>query len=72
MRRNPLVDSELRASLAAGLDDGRIWTCDLRTSKIENRREPTGTPICALALAGDKLGWGDENGAAGVLRLDRP
>ena len=60
------------ASLAAGLDDGRIWTCDLRTSKIENRREPTGAPICALALAGDQLAWGDENGAAGVLRLDRP
>jgi len=55
---------------AAGLDDGRIWTCDPATEKRAVVKAETGAAISALAvLDGDRLAWGDEAGGAGVLAL---
>ena len=52
--------------LAAGLSDGRIWACDVRGGRRVEVRTETGPPITALALAGARLAWGDEEGGAGV------
>ena len=55
--------------VAAGLDDGRIWVCDLRDQKTDMLKADKGPPISALALSPDstRLAWGDEDGGAGVL-----
>ncbi len=53
-----------------GLDDGRIWACDLASERRVTVRAERGAPISALTVvAGDRLAWGDESGAAGVLDL---
>lgn len=54
--------------MAAGLEDGRVWVCDLDGQKIEMVKAEKGPPITALALTpkGDRIAWGDEEGAAGV------
>ena len=53
--------------LAAGLDDGRVWACDLKSERIEIIKAEKGPAITALAVLGrEKLAWGDEAGAAGV------
>jgi WD40 repeat protein len=60
-----------RSLLAAGLDDGRVWVCDLTSRRIQTLKADKGAPISALALsaAGDRLAWGDEEGSAGVAPL---
>jgi WD40 repeat protein len=58
-----------RSVLVAGLDDGRVWACDLKTQKLETLKAEKGPPITALALAGDRLAWGDEDGGAGAAEL---
>jgi len=57
--------------LAAGLDDGRVWACDLTSRRLETIKAEKGAPISALALSGDatRLAWGDEDGGAGVVDL---
>jgi len=57
--------------MAAGLDDGRVWTCDLTSRKIETLKAEKGAAISALALTpkGDRLAWGDEDGGAGVVDM---
>ena len=57
--------------MAAGLDDGRVWACDLTSRRIETVKAEKGAPISALALTpkGDRLAWGDEDGGAGVVEL---
>ena len=57
-------------TLAAGLDDGRVWACDLASQSLRQVRAEKGPPITALAVAGDRLAWGDEAGGAGVETLD--
>ncbi|HEY5106262.1 MAG TPA: WD40 repeat domain-containing protein [Caulobacteraceae bacterium] len=57
------------AIVAAGLDDGRIWTGDVNTQKIEQLAAATGRPITAMVLAGSRLAWGDDAGGAGVIDL---
>ena len=53
-----------------GLDDGRIWACHLSSERRLTIRAGGDAPISALTvLAGDRLAWGDESGAAGVLEL---
>ncbi|MBQ1543818.1 hypothetical protein C5708_10670 [Caulobacter sp. CCUG 60055] len=54
--------------LAAGLDDGRVWVCDLTSRRIETIKADKGAPISALAVTarGDRVAWGDEDGLAGV------
>jgi WD40 repeat protein len=57
--------------MAAGLDDGRVWACDLTSKRIGPIKAEKGSAITALALTpkGDRLAWGDEDGAAGVVDL---
>jgi WD40 repeat protein len=54
--------------LAAGLDDGRVWACDLTGQRIVPLKSEKGPPITALAMTanGKRVAWGDEDGAAGV------
>lgn len=65
------VASDARgAVLAAGLDDGRIWICDLASDRVQTLRGDRGAAISALAIIeGGRLAWGDEAGGAGVLAL---
>ena len=53
--------------LAAGLSDGRIWACDVGSGKRGDAKTALGPPISALAVAGERIAWGDEAGGAGVL-----
>lgn len=57
--------------IAAGADDGRVWTADLASRGIRIRREPSGSPISALAMSAKaaRVAWGDEAGGAGVSDL---
>ena len=57
--------------LAAGLDDGRVWVCNLAGRHQEVIKAEKGAPITALAITpkGDRLAWGDEDGQAGVVGL---
>lgn len=57
--------------VAAGLDDGRVWVCDLATQKIDMLKADKGPEITALNLSPDakQLAWGDEEGGAGVASL---
>lgn len=54
--------------VCAGLDDGRVWACDLAGQKIIPLKAEKGSPIAALAMTADgkRVAWGDEDGAAGV------
>jgi WD40 repeat protein len=54
------------ALLAAGLDDGRVWACQLANQDLREIHAETGPPITALAVQGDRIAWGDEAGGAGV------
>jgi WD40 repeat protein len=55
------------AQLAAGLDDGRVWTCDLGPRRIAWLKVEMGPPITALAMSEDgRVAWGDGEGGAGV------
>ena len=58
--------------LAAGLDDGRVWACDLTSRRLETLKAEKGAPITALAVSpdGDRVAWGDEDGGAGVVELE--
>jgi WD40 repeat protein len=53
--------------LAAALSDGRIWACDVSNGKRADVKAALGPPISALAVDGERIAWGDEEGGAGVL-----
>jgi hypothetical protein len=57
--------------IAAGLDDGRVWACDLTGQKIVPLRAEKGEPVSALAISSDarRVAWGCEDGAAGVAEI---
>ncbi len=57
--------------VAAGLDDGRVWVCDLNNQAIDMLKAEKGPPISALAMTPDgrRLAWGDEAGGAGVFEV---
>lgn len=54
--------------VSAGLDDGRVWACDLAGQKIIPLKAEKGSAVSALAMTpdGKRVAWGDEDGAAGV------
>jgi WD40 repeat protein len=52
--------------LAAGLDDGRVWACELTSRELRPLEAEPGAPITALAVGGGRIAWGDETGRAGV------
>jgi hypothetical protein len=60
-----------RALLAAGVDDGRVWACDLTSRHLHPIKAEKGAAITALAMTanGARLAWGDEDGGAGVVDL---
>jgi WD40 repeat protein len=55
--------------LAGGLDDGRVWICDLVSGRKEVLKAEKGAAISALAITpdGKSVAFGDEDGGAGVL-----
>ena len=57
--------------IAAGLDDGRVWACDLAGQKITPLKAEKGAPVTALAMTPDarRVAWGCEDGAAGVAEV---
>jgi WD40 repeat protein len=57
--------------VAAGLDDGRVWACDLSGQQITPLRAEKGQAVTALAMRADgkRVAWGCEDGAAGVAEL---
>ena len=57
--------------VAAGLDDGRVWACDLAGQKITPLKAEKGSPVTALAMTADarRVAWGCENGEAGVAEV---
>jgi len=57
--------------VSAGLDDGRVWACDLAGQKIIPLKAEKGSPISALAMRADagRVAWGDEDGNAGVAEV---
>jgi WD40 repeat protein len=59
------------AVVAAGLDDGRVWACDLSGQAITPLQAEKGQPVSALAMSADgkRVAWGCEDGAAGVAEL---
>jgi WD40 repeat protein len=59
--------------VAAGLDDGRVWACDLAGQKITPLKAEKGSPVTALAMTPDarRVAWGCEDGAAGVAEVER-
>ncbi|HEX5264756.1 MAG TPA: WD40 repeat domain-containing protein [Phenylobacterium sp.] len=54
--------------VAAGLDDGRVWACDVTGQRIVPIKAEKGAPVTALAITPDakRVAWGCEDGAAGV------
>jgi WD40 repeat protein len=57
--------------VAAGLDDGRVWTAELATTGVTVVKAEKGPPISALAMSsgGRRIAWGDEEGGAGVAAV---
>jgi WD40 repeat protein len=55
-------------TIAAGLEDGRVWVCDLAGQRIDMLKAEKGPPIVALDVSPDgaRVAWGDEEGGAGV------
>jgi hypothetical protein len=56
-------------TLAAGLDDGQVWACDLDNKALRPVKAEKGAAISALAVSGGRVAWGDEAGEAGALDL---
>ena len=51
----------------AGLNDGRVWACDLENQAVTPIKAERGAAISALAMEKGVIAWGDESGGAGVL-----
>jgi WD40 repeat protein len=61
-----------RSLLAAGLDDGRLWICDLNSQRRDPLKAEKGAAISALAMSPDgrRLAWGDEDGLWDVAEVE--
>lgn len=64
-----VAGAKTRPFIAAGLDDGRVWTADLTARGVQWVKAEKGPAISALAMEGDRVAWGDEEGGAGVATL---
>lgn len=64
-----VAGSPARPFIAAGLDDGRVWTADLTGRGVTWVKAEKGAAISALALESDRLAWGDEDGGVGVVSV---
>lgn len=58
--------------VAAGLDDGRVWACDLTGQQVFPLKAEKGSPVSALAITPNakRVAWGCEDGAAGVAQVE--
>jgi len=58
--------------VAAGLDDGRVWACDVTGQRIVPLKAQKGAAVTALAIAPDakRVAWGCEDGEAGVGEVE--
>ena len=58
--------------VAAGLDDGRVWACDVTGQRIVPSKAEKGAAVTALAITPDakRIAWGCEDGEAGVAEVD--
>jgi WD40 repeat protein len=58
--------------VAAGLEDGRVWACDLTGQRVIPLKAEKGSQLTALAITPDarRVAWGDEDGNAGVAEVD--
>lgn len=56
------------STVVAGLEDGRVWVCDLTGQRIDMKKAEKGPPITTVALSPDgrRIAWGDEEGGAGI------
>jgi WD40 repeat protein len=64
-----VAGSPSRSVVAAGLDNGTVWVCDLGSERIEQIDAGQGAAISALAVNDSRLAWGDEAGGAGIAEL---
>ena len=57
--------------VAAGLDDGRVWACDVTGQRIVPLKAEKGAAVTALAITPDakRVAWGCEDGEAGVAEV---
>ena len=57
--------------IAAGLDDGRVWACDITGQQVFSLKAEKGSPVSALAITPDakRVAWGYEEGNAGVAEV---
>ena len=57
--------------MAAGLDDGRVWVCDVTGRRVLPLKAEKGSPVTALAMTpdGKRVAWGCEDGDAGVAEV---
>lgn len=58
--------------LSAGLDDGRVWLADLKSTAIDWIKAEKGAPITALCLSSEanRLIFGDEQGFVYIYEAD--
>ena len=58
--------------VAAGLDDGRVWACDVTGQRLVPLKSEKGAAISSLAMTADaaRVAWGDEDGNAGVAQVE--
>ena len=57
--------------MASGLDDGRVWACDLTGQRVIPVKADKGSPVTALAMTanGKRVAWGCEDGSAGAKEV---
>jgi len=62
---------QMETCVAAGLDDGRVWSARLEGSGLKPIKSEKGAPISALSVSPDglRVAWGDEDGGAGVADM---
>ena len=58
-------------TLAAGLNDGRVWAAEPAARGLNFLKAERGPPIVALAMSSDggRVAWADEDGQAGVATI---
>ncbi|MFC3067905.1 WD40 repeat domain-containing protein [Phenylobacterium soli] len=58
--------------VAAGLDDGRVWACDVTGQRVAPLKSEKGAAISSVAMTPDaaRVAWGDEDGNAGVAEVN--
>lgn len=58
--------------VVAGLDDGRVWACDVTGQRLVPVKSEKGAAITSVAMTADaaRVAWGDEDGNGGVAAIE--